>query len=144
MENTKQKTFELSVRSTTEELSAIRDFIRQSISPAGITDEAMDKIILAVDEASTNVVKHAYHYAKDKEIKIQLELKSESCVVTITDFGDSFDPNEIPQPNMKQYLEEKRVGGLGLYLMRTLMDEVQYTSYDGKYNKLVLIKKISA
>lgn len=144
METIKQKTFELSVKSSTEELSAIRDFIRQNISTTGIPEDKVEKIILAVDEASTNVVKHAYHYAKDKEIRIHLELKPDTCVVTITDFGDSFDPNEIPKPDMKQYLEEKRVGGLGLYLMRTLMDEVQYTSYDGKYNKLVLIKKLSA
>ncbi len=144
MKTIKQNTFNISVKSSTEELSAIRNFIRDSITPAGVPQDAVDKIILAVDEASTNIVKHSYHYAKDREIKVNLALEQGYCVVTILDYGDSFDPNEIPKPDMKQYLEEKRVGGLGLYLMRTLMDEVQYTSYEGKYNKLVLIKKLSA
>ncbi len=143
METIKQNTFDISVKSSTEELSAIRNFIRESITPAGVADDAVDKIILAVDEASTNIVKHSYHYAKDKEIRVHLALEPDSCTVTILDYGDSFDPNEIPKPDMKQYLEEKRVGGLGLYLMRTLMDEVQYTSYEGKYNKLILIKKFN-
>lgn len=137
----KQNTFELKVTSTTGELAAIREFIQEKASQAGVSQKTIDSIILAVDEASTNIVKHAYHFDDSKEIKVHLSFENGSCTVSLTDFGDSFDPDKVPNPDMNEYLRQRRVGGLGLMLIRTLMDFVEYHSVKGKYNRLTMVKR---
>lgn len=135
---------EFKVKSRTEQLAQIREFISKSANQIGIKQNEIDKIILAVDEACTNIIKHAYHFNPEKEITIILAFNSEEFKITLIDEGDSFNPNSISNPDMKKYFEEKRVGGLGLHLMRTLMDNVEYKTIDGKLNKLILRKKIKS
>lgn len=143
MNTLEKRTYQLVVKSSTEELSSIRSFLRDVASGNGVPQKTIEELILAVDEASTNIVKHAYHYSKDKEITVTVAISGSECLVTLIDHGDSFDPGLVPNPDMKQYLSDRKVGGLGLYLMRTLMDAVEYTS-DGSANRLVLKKKLRA
>jgi anti-sigma regulatory factor (Ser/Thr protein kinase) len=63
-------------------------------------------------------------------------------VISITDYGKSFEPNAIPEPDLQKYYRQKRVGGLGMYLMKTLMDDVKYVSIPGKHNEVLLSKNI--
>lgn len=132
--------YRLTVKSTTSELGHIRDFIQKIADENKLDAKTVAGLILAVDEASTNIVKHAYHYSNDKEIIIELTLDNGVCTVTLTDFGDSFDLDSIPNPDMKDYLEKRKVGGLGIFLMRTLLDKVEYFSDHSAGNKLVLVK----
>lgn len=136
------QTKKLQVKSRTENLSVIRDFVSSIAKSAGLSSEQIDDIILAVDEACTNVIKHAYKYSPDENILIEVSYNSSEFTITITDNGLSFDPEVIPSPDIQKYYREHRVGGLGMYLMKTLMDEVEYTSVPGKYNKVHLRKKI--
>lgn len=138
------KTKNLIVKSRTENLSKIREFVSSNASEAGFSKDEIDNIILAVDEACTNVIKHAYKYSPDEEILIEIKYNKSAFTVTIEDKGISFDPNLIPSPDLQKYHREHRVGGLGMYLMKTLMDEVKYISVPGKYNRVLLTKKISA
>lgn len=142
MNPSRKHSFELCVKSETSQLAVIRDFITGHAEECKIPGQVLNALILAVDEAATNIVKHAYHYATDKEIHIVFQVTDEECTVSLTDFGDSFDPSLIPQPNMKEYLQQHRVGGLGLYLIRTLMDGMEYKTDPGHANKLILKKKI--
>lgn len=134
----------LIVKSKTENLSQIRDFVGNYAQEAGIDQPVIEKIILAVDEACTNIMKHAYKSFPDGDIIISLKADRHKFTITIKDFGSSFDAGKIPSPDLNEYYREKRVGGLGMYLIKTLMDEVRYTTIPGKYNQVLLSKNINS
>lgn len=139
----KLKNKRLIVQSRTENLSSIRDFIASSAREAGITEDVVENIILAVDEACSNIIKHAYKLNPEGEIIIELDLKDDKFKVTIQDHGVSFEPDSVPEPDLQKYYRQRRVGGLGMYLMKSLMDDVQYISVPGKYNRVLLTKNIT-
>ena len=136
------KTRKLIVKSKTENLSIIRDFISSSAYEAGMKSDSVENIILAVDEACTNIIKHAYKSIPDGELIIKTKSTLSRFVVSITDFGKSFEPEMIPEPDLQKYYRQRRVGGLGMYLMKTLMDDVKYVSIPGKYNEVLLSKNL--
>jgi len=133
----------LLITSRTENLSKVRDFISIHSANAGLKTDDIQDIMLAVDEAVTNIIKHSYSFDPNCEIKIEIVVDKNEFIISITDKGKSFDPNSVPEPDIKQYQKEHRVGGFGLYLMKKFMDEVVYTSIPNSYNKTVLKKKIS-
>ncbi|MCZ7601705.1 MAG: ATP-binding protein [Melioribacteraceae bacterium] len=133
-------TREITVKSSTDNLAAIREFIQNSALESGFSQEIVSKISLAVDEACTNVIKHAYKFSPDREITVHTKLEKSKFTILITDTGDKFDPNLIPEPNLKEYHKQRKVGGLGMYLMKKLMDEVQYNTLSGNQNQVVLVK----
>lgn len=134
---------ELIVKSRTENLSLIRDFVSKKASVAGLSKEDIENIMLAVDEACTNIIKHAYKSYHDGEIVINLEFNAQKILISIIDYGNTFNPDSVPDPDLQKYYKNGRVGGLGMYLMKTLMDDVKYISVPGEYNKVLLSKKIN-
>lgn len=140
----KIKEQELQVKSRTENLSKIREFIQGFASSVGFKQEAIDNMMLAVDEACTNIIKHAYKSYPDGEIVIRIDYKAQKLIINIIDFGKAFHPESIPEPNIQEYYRQHRVGGLGMYLMKTLMDEVKYISIPGKYNQVFLSKSLNS
>jgi serine/threonine-protein kinase RsbW len=139
---TKKNISELIVKSRTENLSLIRDFVSSKALAAGLAKDSIENIMLAVDEACTNIIKHAYKSIPDGEIKIKLEYNSKKLLISIIDTGSTFDPDSVPDPDLQKYYRNGRVGGLGMYLMKTFMDEVKYISVPGKYNEVLLSKNI--
>lgn len=140
----KKKNHELKVKSKTENLSEIRDFVSANAHRAGISSETIDNIILAVDEACTNIIKHAYKLSPQGEIIVRIDYDETKFTVTIIDYGKSFEPNKVPLPDLQKYYREHRVGGLGMYLIKSLMDDVEYISVPGKYNQVLLSKNIKS
>jgi serine/threonine-protein kinase RsbW len=138
----KNNASELTVKSQTENLSEIRDFVSENALEAGIPSSTIDNIILAVDEACTNIIKHAYKLSPKGEIIIRIDYDEEKFTITIIDYGKSFEPDRIPRPDLQKYYLEHRVGGLGMYLMKSLMDNVEYITVPGKYNQVLLSKNI--
>ena len=136
------KTKALKVKSRTENLSQIRDFVGAVAAEVNISKDIVENIILAVDEACTNIIKHAYKYSPEGEIEIKIKPSASKFVISIFDKGISFEPETIPEPDLQKYYRQRRVGGLGIYLMRTLMDDVKYSSKPGKYNEVQLSKNI--
>lgn len=130
----------LSVKSTTDNLARIRDFIKEQASSAGFNADEANKIVLAVDEACTNIIKHAYKYSDSGKININISFNKSRLRISITDDGSQFNSSSVPEPDLKKYYEERRVGGLGMYLMKRLMDEVIYSQPSSKRNKVTLIK----
>lgn len=128
------------ILSRTDNLLEVRIFVDSAARAVGFSDEEIGNIILAVDEACTNIIKHAYHYATDKEIEISIVQDPHSFEVRIYDTGNSFDPSSIKTPNLQEHLGHKRRGGLGVYLMKRLMDKVEFNFQPGKRNEVRLIK----
>lgn len=134
----------LIIKSKTENLSEIREFIYSTAEEIGFTSDTIDDIILAVDEACTNIIKHAYKSFPEGEIEINLKYSDKKFLIEIVDYGTAFHPETVPPPDLKKYYQQRRVGGLGMYLMKTLMDDVKYVSVPGKYNRVLLSKNLNS
>ncbi len=107
---------------------------------AHLSDQAIHDCRLALDEACTNIIRHAYSNDSRGEIEITIEIHPGWCSIHLTDFGASYFPETIPLPQRGAPLDETQPGGLGLYLMRQVMDEVQYTP-GATSNTLVMVKR---
>ncbi len=132
----------LTIESRTERLIEVRDFVSGAAREFGFTDEEVSKIALAIDEACTNIIKHAYAFDPGKTIAITIRGSNGTFEVLISDNGRQFNPSGIPSPDMKEYLSHYRRGGLGVYLMRSLMDKVEYSIRPGQ-NEVRLVKYLS-
>lgn len=125
------------------QLDQIRDFVGQVAEASGLDPEAIYQVQLAVDEAFTNVVEHAYGGECDKEIFCTCQILDNGLSITLRDCGESFDPTIVPDPDLEAELEERQIGGLGLFFIKQLMDEVEFafTSENGqKCNLLKMVK----
>jgi serine/threonine-protein kinase RsbW len=96
----------------------------------------------AVDEACTNIMKYAYPEAGGIII-ITCEVRGKHFIVTIRDKGKPFDPSTVPPPDLIADLDKRRIGGLGIYFMRTLMDNVSYSFDAEKGNTLIMRKRLA-
>jgi serine/threonine-protein kinase RsbW len=134
------RTQSLKIESRTERLITVREFVSAAARAFGFDDEDISKITLAVDEACTNVIKHAYKFDPAKELLITIKENDSMFQVSILDNGKQFNPAEVSAPNMKEYLTQFRRGGLGVYLMKSLMDKVEYDIIPGKKNEVRLTK----
>ena len=134
---------ELTVKSSTDNLAEIRSFIKSSAESTGFSKQTIDKIILAVDEACTNIIKHAYNFSPDREIFIKVNKEKTKFIISIIDEGRKFNPTLVPEPNLTEYHKQRKVGGLGMYLMKKLMDEVHYDTLKDNRNQVVLVKYLA-
>jgi len=130
----------LTIESRTERLINVREFVSTAARSFGFGDEEVSKIALAVDEACTNVIKHAYRFDPNQRITVTVSGKGTSFEVAVRDEGIQFDPEFVPTPDMKEYLTHFRRGGLGVYLMKSLMDKVEYAIKPGEPNEVRLTK----
>ncbi|MFH1943446.1 MAG: ATP-binding protein [bacterium] len=134
------KSYRLRIPSQKDNLEIIRHFISGVARKVGFNSEDVNKIELAVDEACTNVIRHAYQNDETKDIDIAIKIDYQKFTVVVTDQGRSFNTEEVELPDMDTYLAELRVGGLGIYLMKTLMDEVDYKSKPNGINEVRMVK----
>ncbi len=132
----------LNIESKTEQLVVVRNFVSNAAVKLGFSDEEVGKIALAVDEACTNVIKHAYRYSRSKKIKVMVATTDDEFEIVIVDNGRHFDPKSIKTPDPKEYLTHPKRGGLGVYLMKSLMDKVEYNIQAGKSNQVRLVKHL--
>ncbi|NWF79792.1 MAG: anti-sigma factor antagonist [Chloroflexi bacterium] len=121
-------------------LARISAFITEAAERAGLDERATWQVQLAVDEAATNVIQHAYDPETPGEITLSWHCADERFVVTLRDFGRQFDPGSIPAPDITSPLEERQVGGLGIYLITRLMDEVRFDFNPQGGNVLTMVK----
>jgi len=130
----------LTLDATLEALSSISDFVVERARAAGLDEHAVWEVQLAVDEAATNVIQHSYaeHVGT---LTVQAETVDGELRITLRDRGVPFNPLEVPEPDLESPLEERKTGGLGLYLMRKLMDSVDWHFGDGE-NVLTMTKRI--
>jgi serine/threonine-protein kinase RsbW len=98
---------------------------------------------LAVDEACTNIITHGYADMDPGSVILDLELDTEKLIVSLTDFGRSFEPGNVPVPDIDMPIEEREIGGFGLFFIHQSVDEVEYqANEDG--NTLTLTKYLKA
>ena len=132
----------LVVSNDTKHLMLVRDFVSRLIRQSRLPREEENKIILAVDEAVTNIIEHGYDEGADVSIEIEVEADTDHFKFMIRDTGRVFNPESIPNPDMKEHVQRGHKKGLGIFLMRQIMDEVRYKFRDGVKNELTLVKFI--
>ena len=132
----------LIVSSALDSLSEISDFVVSAARTAGLDDQAVWEVQLAVDEAATNVVLHAYGGQEEGPITVQVEVRNGEFVVCLHDRGKPFDPESVPLPDLESPIEERQTGGLGLYLMRKLMDRVEFHFDEDGHNLVTMSKRL--
>jgi anti-sigma regulatory factor (Ser/Thr protein kinase) len=134
--------FQITRAAELESLPLFRSLVDSACKEcSGIDDETVYDLKLAVDEACTNVITHGYAGMNPGSIILSVEVEPEQVVVEIIDFGTSFEPSEAPMPDIQAALEDRPLGGFGLFFIYQTMDGVDYRiTEDG--NRLILTKKI--
>lgn len=127
---------EIQITSDPKMLSILRGAIAPICKLGGFDNDSCTKIILAVDEAVSNIMRHAYCGEEDKSISVRFSLSSNKMEIVLHDFGKSVDPQKIKSRN----LNEVRPGGLGVHIMKTVMDKVVYKNGTKDGNYLILEK----
>jgi serine/threonine-protein kinase RsbW len=123
-----------------ELLDGMREFVRQAAEDAGMDEGDTYAVQLAVDEACSNIIEHACNGECDQEIEITCTTSAEHLTIMIRDHGESFDPASVPVPDLDAGIENRPVGGLGIFLMRQSMDEITYERLGENGNLLTLVK----
>jgi serine/threonine-protein kinase RsbW len=123
-----------------ENLERISNFVFTSANEAGFNETAIFEIEMAVDEACSNIIDHAYEGDFNGEIECTCSVKENSFLVILHDNGHSFDPKQVPLPDLYCPLEERGEHGLGLYLMYKYMDEINFDFSDNTGNTLTMVK----
>lgn len=129
-----------SVEASTKHLAEVRDFVAEHAVEFGFRKQDVADIRLAVDEAYTNIIKHAYEDNPGQLVDITLGYNRSEFWISLRDTGRTFDPASYSKPDLRKKMREKKRGGVGVYLIRRLMDDVQYRQVDGE-NEIRMIKK---
>jgi serine/threonine-protein kinase RsbW len=132
----------LRIRNETEFLSSVRDAVREVVTLGRFPEGELNRLTLAVDESVTNIMEHAYEHDLEgnEQIEIVIEGSPEVFVACIRDWGTTFNPLDVPAPNLKDHVKEGRKHGLGIFLIRQIMDEVAYATADDGMNELRMVK----
>lgn len=121
-------------------LDDIRSFVGDQARQAGFNAKDIYSIQLATDEAASNVIEHAYGENPGEQFDVSCEFQNDRLVIILMDHGKTFEPSRVEEPNLNADLLERKIGGLGIYLMHKLMDEVRYETTPAG-NRLTLIKR---
>ena len=137
-----QQVTKLKVKAVLENVPLAIDCVTKAARAAGIGDHTLYQIQLAVDEACANVVQHAYEGTEPGDMEVSCCLDDQAFCIRVRDWGRGFVPEDVPEPDVDAPLEERCLGGLGMFLMKQAMDRVDYTFDPELGNELTLTKRL--
>ncbi|MFQ6100378.1 MAG: ATP-binding protein [Anaerolineae bacterium] len=127
-----------------DSLAAIGEFTTRAAEAAGLDARAAYAVQMAVDEACSNIIEHAYGGEDRGDIECTYCINDDGLTVILRDHGCPFDPTCVPEPDLHASLENRETGGLGLYFIRQLMDEVRFEFTPDSGNVLTMMKRRKA
>lgn len=127
---------------TAASLALIRAYVTDLAQRAGAAKVVVDDLEMAVDEAVTNVIEHGYQGISGGEVVVEVQVSHQAMTVVIADRGKAFDPSPHPAVDLEAQRAEFRTGGVGLFLIHSLVDAVAYERVDGG-NQIRLTKRLS-
>ncbi len=130
--------------SSTKNLSLLRNFIEAKAIAFGFDESTINEIILSVDEACTNIIKHAHKYNDSEKIEVETKSENSQFKIILKYKGKGFDPNDLSNPDMKEYFDKFKIGGLGVPIMKKFMSKIEYDHKNSDYNYLTLIKSLQS
>ena len=132
---------ELIINNQIEELERLAIFVEEVSEELGLDPETTMNLNLALEEVVSNVILYAYPREMGEKITIMAQTEKQSLIFTITDKGKEFDPTIVEEADVTLSAEEREIGGLGIFIVKNIMNEVTYQRLDGK-NILTLKKNI--
>jgi serine/threonine-protein kinase RsbW len=138
MDNKKTKNIELSIPSHPKYLQLVRGVMGKMTEIIGFSKIDSGHIILAVDEACSNIIKHSYENDPEKKIDISIETCKNKLVIHITDYGNQCDLNKMQSRD----IDDIRPGGLGVYIIKKTMDFVEYDCSSAGQNQIRMVKRL--
>jgi serine/threonine-protein kinase RsbW len=130
----------LHIAAELKNLAAIRRFIEKTARALGVDPAIVPDLLLAVDEAATNIIVHGYQ-GQEGPIEVEVEREGDALVIRLRDEAAPFDPTAIPPPDLSLPLEQRSPGGVGIYLMRQCVEQVTHRCTPQGGNELTLVKK---
>lgn len=130
------------VPASVKNLGMVREKVRDCTQRAGVEEKTISQIVLAVDEAVTNVIRHSYGNDGTSEVEIEVTVGDGKIQLAIRDRAEEFDPTGHPDPDIAAHVKAGRKSGLGIFLMRKVMDDIQHCAVNGWNNELLLTKNI--
>lgn len=128
------------VNSKIENLSVVEEKARELFMTAGVSEEKKSDILICIDEAFSNIVFHGYKNREDGFIEVLMSIDEKAFTITFIDKADAFTPNK-KKPKLGKAVFDRANLGIGVYLMRRLMDSVRYERTNDE-NRLTLVKKL--
>jgi len=124
---------ELDVKPEVGEVARLIEWIDARCAAQGLAEDLKFKLTLAIEEAVVNVITHAFDgLPPPHSITVRLDIAAASVTAEIIDNGRSFDPTSAPDPDLSLPIEQRHPGGLGIHLMRRMMDRVRYSRSSGR------------
>src|SRR5262245_20782651 len=124
-------TLDIAIRNDLAELERLAGSVRDFCRDHGVDDEACHDILLAMDESVSNTIRHGYTDRDPHEIRVRVGLGDRELFLEVEDDARPFNPLEAPEPDTSRPVEERSLGGLGIHLVRRLMNSVEYRRKDG-------------
>ena len=137
-----RKTMEFILKNELCSLDSLREKIEEFGDENGFPPKLVFKINLALDELTTNIISYGYEDEGEHDIHVKLSLKDQTLTLQLIDDGQPFDPLEAEAPDVSCPINERKVGGLGIHLVKEIMDSVHYARRDGK-NMTTLVKSLN-
>jgi serine/threonine-protein kinase RsbW len=132
----------LHIAADVKNLAEIRNFVKETAIKLKVEPDLIFKLQLAVDEAATNIIVHGYQ-GKPGEIEIEMKREQSTLIICLRDQAEPFDPATAPAPRLDLPPEERKLGGLGVYLIKKIVDKIIHRTMPEGGNELTLIKKLS-
>jgi serine/threonine-protein kinase RsbW len=133
------ETIQLSVAAKLTNLAGIRNFVRTALIPFCMDEDFLYELVLAVEEAVTNIILHGYE-GKNGVIILLIQPNQRSVKIILQDDAPPFDPTHVPAPRLDLPLDERPLGGLGIHIMRNHSNEMSYRRTPTGLNELKLVK----
>jgi serine/threonine-protein kinase RsbW len=124
-----------------DSLVKISKFFVEAAKKAGLSETAIYQVELAVDEACTNIIEHAYKGESKGNIHCEWEITDRELKIMLVDHGKPFNPKKVPDPKPGAKLSDLKGRGAGLFLIRKMMDEVNFEFLGKDGNRLTMIKR---
>lgn len=129
------------LKNRASELNALCDHLEGFCQAMGLNKKYMFEINLALDELFTNIISYGFEDKKEHVVRIDISCLGDALQIRIEDDGKPFNPTTAEAPDVKCLLEDRDIGGLGIFLIKKVMDQIVYRREKGK-NVLVLVKKV--
>jgi serine/threonine-protein kinase RsbW len=126
-----------------DNIGELRDFVEAAAVQAGLDHEYAFAFKLAVEEVCMNIIQYGYEGREPGLINLAFESNKNKATLTIQDDGIHFSPEMVDKPDIESDLEDRQIGGLGIYFVNELMDHVTYNKDENNENVLVLEKELS-
>ncbi|MBN3521513.1 ATP-binding protein [Algoriphagus lutimaris] len=131
--------YQLKIYCKTTALADLRSFLQTTLNELKLSDKDRHQLTLAVEEVCANLIIHSHQCNGSDQIKLEVKESPDKLIFEITDKGKAFNLLDYEVPDLKKVISEKRKGGLGIILVKTIMDEIEFESNKGK-NTCRLIK----